>query len=784
MYLQGYKEDVDAVSGEISRLHSLLAGMVPQVLCDTVSDQLKLSQGEVVRLRKALESTVPLVKLQEVEDEARRAAQELESMRQRLKGMVPQDELQRARGLLEDLAAESQRLQRQLEDARAAAKDAVEKAARDRAEAARLQALLAATVPKPQHEAALTQLEEARGEVERLTKAMETMVPRSQLLLAQDESARQSAEAARLQKQIANEMVFKAELAAALDEAKRLRQEVEALKAAAAAREAQLASLRAEIKAVKDDLDQKTRELVGCVPRVELGEAKAEAGRARQAAEELAQDKTALEAMLAGLKARLVGMVPKEQLDAAREEAARYRDELAVLLRRLAAAGLSDPKLLDRLLTALCQPPSDSPVDAINLLERVKASNGVMLPELCLFLDLLSEAEMLLPDVRGLLSDLRAPVPRTVQEARRMVNVMNQPAPLSVEDLAALRALLRGPPPLSIDALKQLLLACPSLEDLQRMLAELDSLRRQLAEAQREAQRLKAAADALASDLAARVPAAPVVAAPLSPSHTGSASLSVLTGSPSAFIYCTTDGTEPTPTNFEHSGRSPLELSLQQSCILKARVEDHRELSAVAEQRVVVAAPRERERSAPRTGGVGMLIERFQDDGHIVVKSLIPGGAADQDGRIQPGDYLLAVDGQVVGVFPSETVVRMIAGPEGTTVDLRLMRTAEDGSSEAPGGGAFGRSGPRSARGLEYVVTLARCESGFIGPPNGATQRPADARRRSSSYRDEGSPTHPSASSANPTVGSPNHAGPRRSHEASIYRPFFSVFEGGGQGGS
>jgi carboxyl-terminal processing protease len=81
-----------------------------------------------------------------------------------------------------------------------------------------------------------------------------------------------------------------------------------------------------------------------------------------------------------------------------------------------------------------------------------------------------------------------------------------------------------------------------------------------------------------------------------------------------------------------------------------------------------------------RLEGIGAALQ--QEDGYTVVKKVVPGGAAEKDGRLKAGDKIIGVDskgdGQIVPVVETKLskVVRLIRGPRGTKVRLQV-KTAE-----------------------------------------------------------------------------------------------------------
>ena len=75
--------------------------------------------------------------------------------------------------------------------------------------------------------------------------------------------------------------------------------------------------------------------------------------------------------------------------------------------------------------------------------------------------------------------------------------------------------------------------------------------------------------------------------------------------------------------------------------------------------------------------GIGAALQML--DGHTVISKIIPGGAADKDGRLKPEDHIIGVGqgidgeiGDVVGMRLND-VVKQIRGKEGTIVRLQVM---------------------------------------------------------------------------------------------------------------
>ncbi|TWT58502.1 Tail-specific protease precursor [Thalassoglobus neptunius] len=79
--------------------------------------------------------------------------------------------------------------------------------------------------------------------------------------------------------------------------------------------------------------------------------------------------------------------------------------------------------------------------------------------------------------------------------------------------------------------------------------------------------------------------------------------------------------------------------------------------------------------------GIGAALQA--DDGYTVVASIVPGGAASDDGRLKVKDKIIGVgqeEGEIVDIFEMKLsdVVRMIRGPRGTVVRLQV-KSNDDG---------------------------------------------------------------------------------------------------------
>jgi carboxyl-terminal processing protease len=81
-----------------------------------------------------------------------------------------------------------------------------------------------------------------------------------------------------------------------------------------------------------------------------------------------------------------------------------------------------------------------------------------------------------------------------------------------------------------------------------------------------------------------------------------------------------------------------------------------------------------------RLQGIGAALR--SEDGYTIVASIVPGGAADKDGRLKKDDKILAVDSgdgvlQDIVEMKLSKVVRLIRGTEGTQVKLKVQKADE-----------------------------------------------------------------------------------------------------------
>lgn len=75
--------------------------------------------------------------------------------------------------------------------------------------------------------------------------------------------------------------------------------------------------------------------------------------------------------------------------------------------------------------------------------------------------------------------------------------------------------------------------------------------------------------------------------------------------------------------------------------------------------------------------GIGATVNMV--DGRLTIIEPLPSSPAAEAG-LRPGDVIVSVNGEDIGGMPLLEAVGLVRGPEGTSVDLRIERTQEDGS--------------------------------------------------------------------------------------------------------
>mmetsp|Transcript_4317 Transcript_4317/g.10779 ORF Transcript_4317/g.10779 Transcript_4317/m.10779 type:complete len:358 (-) Transcript_4317:288-1361(-) len=79
------------------------------------------------------------------------------------------------------------------------------------------------------------------------------------------------------------------------------------------------------------------------------------------------------------------------------------------------------------------------------------------------------------------------------------------------------------------------------------------------------------------------------------------------------------------------------------------------------------------EGGGPVQAGVGIFFQQ-EDNGTVVVKTIVSGGSAEREGSVQLGDHIIAVDDQKVVGEPLHALRGLILGPQGTYVRLAFAR--------------------------------------------------------------------------------------------------------------
>jgi hypothetical protein len=698
-YIRAYAEEIEALSDEISRIKAVAKNMVPSVHYAVLYDHALSMSSDLCRIQKSMESSVAKSHLDQIQN---RLSAEIQCLTLRIQGMIPKEEFDQAQDQIKRLDCEL----------------------------IRRKSLLESTVSKTLYCTAQDHILECNLEIQRLQKNQENMVSKVLYTSLQDELFVFSQRVGSLQQEMKNMVPLQA-LDNSEQEIKTLSAEVVAANLLLETKDKQIRTLRDDMKALQMTLDMKCTELLDACPRQEVLHLQSEFSKVKEAEEELLREKAHLQAQIFRYSEKQKLMVPKEEFLVLQHEALENREQLEELKRLLASARLSDTALFRRFLSALKYQHLDGVIQVCNLLERLSTHSSVMIFEICdLFYFLEESGNVLISDIMALLKDLQGPNARSIHEVRRIMHTMNLPFQMSADELCSMRTLLRGMTSNGLDGLQSLLKEGFTVEGIQQLQDELNTYKSKLLHSCETLKKKQCLNDELVQEIAAlKLPHAPICTAPYSTAFSDSLTLLLASCDSSAVIYYTTDGRMPGPDCFEGvgTGSSSLELVLSRSCVLKAVCSlEGIGLGKVMTKKFVKKDEKKRERTSngvvdqlpyanteslvtlgeiindrgqsiekkmekitPRNsiqinavGGVGMLLEQHQDStgSRIIVKNLIKDGAAERDGRIRPGDFLVAVDGRDIRDFKVENVLRLISGMEGSNVELTLERKGVDGS--------------------------------------------------------------------------------------------------------
>ena len=157
---------------------------------------------------------------------------------------------------------------------------------------------------------------------------------------------------------------------------------------------------------------------------------------------------------------------------------------------------------------------------------------------------------------------------------------------------------------------------------------------------------------------------------------------------PEIILYVTTDGSEPSPNNYHMVGKSPLRFTISQSVTVKA--------VAVGNHSVASLVVRE-DFTRNETAGIGLLLEKMAGYRGIYVQQVIKGGAAWENGIIQPGDEIKEIDGESIEDMELPPITSLIVGSAGSAVRLKILREDRDESGLSI-----------DEQGDEFLLTLIR----------------------------------------------------------------------------
>jgi hypothetical protein len=418
----------------------------------------------------------------------------------------------------------------------------------------------------------------------------------------------------------------------------------------------------------------------------------------------------------------------------------------------LAAAGLGNPAVLSGLLGALQGQDVLQPVVLTQLLRKAAARPRGFLHSLCGLVDCMGrEPPLVSPaDLCSLLDGTRAsplqqrPSPEELVETVRAIYAPQ--APLLPSDLVGVRKLLPGSAqPIDLNKLAAILNKCPSLDYLEQLACTGYESTTNLAPHCQDG----------------GIPLPPRIICHIARSTSSLSNnytVALESQLPGGAIYYTTDLSEPgPPLSAAAAGSSACDISssnspsgvtvaLTRTTVVRALCISGASRSQVVTIEVVVPQMRGLELTAtppPATatgplqppqrtvvGGIGMLIARSTVGGHVIVKTLTPGGAAVRSPiKVTPGDVLVSVDGRDVRGLGTQAIARLITGQEGSKVDLTLLCSGGMGCSSAE----QSTSAENRESGGVYHVVLTRTIAGYTPdgpPPLQQQQRPTPTAER------------------------------------------------------
>ena len=168
-------------------------------------------------------------------------------------------------------------------------------------------------------------------------------------------------------------------------------------------------------------------------------------------------------------------------------------------------------------------------------------------------------------------------------------------------------------------------------------------------------------------------------------------------------IFCTMDGSEPSPTNFQAMGMSPLTVTLMEALTLKAMLRT--KIGLMSPTKIEAYVVDKNSYGSPSSmAGVGLLVEQEEGAEDVIVSKVTEGGAAAKDGRIRVGDKLISVDGRSIAGMQMPQIFKIVSGPVGSSVTLQLQRATNQGAERVD------RDLPHIFDSdYEYSVSLQRC---------------------------------------------------------------------------
>ena len=588
------REELQKVTMEAEAYRGELAGKVDQSVYLTATTELENAQ--VLADRKTKEATASNSEVQKLNAEVSELKDNFAALQQQLSQMVERDLFEETDAHAKAIETEAKLVKEQLEAKVQQIEDSSRLAEDLKRDYMDLQAKLASMVPLSDLQAEKAQVQINMDLIEAMEKDVDSK--NSQIAMLEEKNAALRADVTKLQREL-EEAVPNADLAACRQDLQRLQVVNSSFAAENNLLTDQMVDAQASLKSCVQELSEVKLKLIDVVPKVEFDNSVSQLRGSKVAMERQSIILKDTQERLKSLEERTKGMVDKSELVRVQEQLTATTTEHHSLLCLLAEAGLRNRDVLSSLVLALKGPPTINVEHAVQLLRALRGPpfwDSIEVINMLKRMRSGSEKTMC-SEVLALLHECENTPQRRISEVTRIIGILNESPAMTEHEIRRLRVLLLGPPTLSLSELETLLENCGSLEHLTSLLAELEGLRKRChsqksqlevcqnsmevdqqayAKSTAETEKLVANLCAMNEDLLTRVHQQKVPCAPVVDPQGGAVfhnkkfNIRVLTACTDNTLFVTTDGSEPELKNWTYSGPSPLKISLDTTCTVRA----------------------------------------------------------------------------------------------------------------------------------------------------------------------------------------------------------------------